>query len=123
MIALDTSVVVALFASWHEGHRQVVSALRGEKDIRLPEHVAFETYSVLTRLPPPYRLAPRPVLEFLERRFPRGWLRLDARGGRSLLREADNLGLTGGAVYDALVGATARRARVRLLSRDRRAAP
>lgn len=123
MIALDTSVVVALFATWHEGHQVVASALRGETDVRLPEHVAFETYSVLTRLPPPHRLAPDPVITLLSRRFPGAWLRLDADGRHSLLREAGNLGLTGGAVYDALVGATARRAGARLLSRDRRAVP
>ena len=123
MIALDTSVVVALFASWHEGHRRVVAALRGASDVRLPEHVAFETYSVLTRLPPPHRLPPEPVLTFLGRRFPGGWLALDADGRRGLLREAGELGLTGGAVYDALVGATARHAGARLLSRDRRAVP
>ena len=50
MIALDTSVVVALFASWHEGHRRVVSAVRGEREVGWPEHGAFETYAGLTRL-------------------------------------------------------------------------
>ena len=123
MIALDTSVVVALFASWHEGHRRVVSALRGERDVGMPEHVAYETYSVLTRLPPPHRLPPDPVLTFLRRRFPGAWLGLDADSRRELLREVGELGLTGGAVYDALIGATARGAGARLLSRDRRAVP
>ena len=123
MIALDTSVVVALLATWHEGHRVVAAALRDEADIRLPEHVALEAYSVLTRLPPPHRLSPAPVLDFLDRRFRSEWLRLDADGHRELLRGASDLGLTGGAIYDALVGATALSAGARLLSRDRRAAP
>ena len=123
MIALDTSVVVALLATWHEGHETVAEALSGEADVRLPEHVALEAYSVLTRLPPPHRLSPAPVLAFLGRRFPGTWLGLDSDGHRELLREAGDLQLSGGAIYDALVGATARSAGARLLSRDRRAAP
>lgn len=115
-------MVVALLATWHEGHEVVAAALRDEADVRLPEHVAIEAYSVLTRLPPPHRLPPAPVMTFLNRRFPDAWLALDVDGHRQLLREASDLQLTGGAVYDALVGATARQAGARLLSRDRRAA-
>lgn len=121
MIAVDTSVVVAMLATWHEGHDAVSAALRDLGDVQLPAHVALESYSVLTRLPPPHRLAPTPVLAFLNRRFPGTWLALDPEGHRELLREAGDLHLSGGAVYDALVGATARRAGARLLSRDRRA--
>lgn len=50
MIAVDTSVVVAAFASWHEGHASAVSALARRP--RLPTHVTVEAFSVLTRLPP-----------------------------------------------------------------------
>lgn len=50
MIAADTSVVVAAFASWHEGHESALVALARRP--RLPGHVALESYSVLTRLPP-----------------------------------------------------------------------
>jgi predicted nucleic acid-binding protein len=123
LIALDTSAVVALFATWHEGHSAVAAALRDEADVRLPGHVAFEAYSVLIRLPPPHRISPAPVLAFLDRRFHLPWLELDADGQRELLREAADLRLTGGAIYDALIAATARGAGARLLSRDRRAAP
>jgi predicted nucleic acid-binding protein len=123
LIALDTSVVVALFATWHEGHSAVAAALRDEADVRLPGHVALEAYSVLTRLPPPHRLAPAPVHAFLSRRFQLPWLELDSDGRRELLREASDLRLAGGAIYDALVAATARNAGAQLLSRDRRAAP
>ncbi len=123
MIALDTSVVVALLATWHEGHPVAAAALRDEKDVRLPGHVALEAYSVLTRLPPPHRLSPAPVLEFLNRRFDLPWLALDSDGQRELLREASDLRLAGGAIYDALVAATARSAGALLLSRDQRAAP
>jgi len=43
--------VVAGFASWHEGHRSAAAALARKP--RVPAHVLVETYSVLTRLPPP----------------------------------------------------------------------
>jgi hypothetical protein len=51
LIAVDTSVVVAAFASWHEGHLAALECLR--RDPRLPAHVAIETFSVITRLPAP----------------------------------------------------------------------
>jgi AbrB family looped-hinge helix DNA binding protein len=38
----------------HEGHRAAHAALTRQS--RLPAHVAAETYSVLTRLPPPHRV-------------------------------------------------------------------
>lgn len=53
MIAVDTSIVVAAFASWHEAHEAARGALSEEP--RLPAQVAVESYSVLTRLPPPHR--------------------------------------------------------------------
>jgi predicted nucleic acid-binding protein len=123
LIALDTSVVIALFATWHEGHGTVAAALRGETDIRLPAHVALEAYSVLTRLPPPHRLRPAPVLAFLNQRFRADWLALESNDHRELLRKVGELALTGGAIYDALIATTAHKAGAQLLSRDRRAAP
>lgn len=68
MIAADTSVVVAAFASWHEGHEAALRALR--RGVRLPAQVLVESYSVLTRLPPPHRAAAAVVESFLAERFP-----------------------------------------------------
>ena len=119
MIALDTSVVVAAFASWHEGHGAAVAALRRRP--RLPAHVGLETYSVLTRLPPPHRAPADVVVAFLLARFPAATLTLPGKGHRALLRTVVNAGLVGGAVYDALVAETARHAGATLLTRDRRA--
>lgn len=42
MIALDTSVVVAAFASWHEDHAATLRSV--SKGARLIGHVAGETY-------------------------------------------------------------------------------
>jgi predicted nucleic acid-binding protein len=120
MIAVDTSVVVAGFASWHEGHGPAAAVLaRGP---RVPAHVLVETYSVLTRLPPPHRAPPDIVTAFLAQRFRQTPLTLAPRAWPRLLDRAAEFGVTGGAVYDALIAATVRQAGATLLTRDRRAA-
>lgn len=119
MIAVDTSVVVAGFASWHEGHPAARTALSAAP--RLPAHVALEVYSVLTRLPPPHRATAAIVVSFLQARFRDPPLALPATDHLALLREASEKGITGGALYDALVAATAKHAGATLLTRDRRA--
>lgn len=119
MIAVDTSVVVAGFASWHAGHGSAAGLLaRGP---RVPAHVLVETYSVLTRLPPPHRAPSDIVTAFLAQRFRQAPLTLAPRAWLRLLDQAAELGVTGGAVYDALIAATARQAGATLLTRDRRA--
>ncbi|MGI9112263.1 MAG: type II toxin-antitoxin system VapC family toxin [Gaiellaceae bacterium] len=120
MIAADSSVVVAAFASWHESHETASRALDG--DVRLPAHAALESYSVLTRLPSPHRAKPELVRSFLADRFPEPVLVLDAGAHERLLDELASLGLTGGAVYDGLICATARELEATLVTCDRRAA-
>jgi predicted nucleic acid-binding protein len=119
LIAVDTSVVVASFASWHEGHRPAAAVLAREP--RVPAHVLVETYSVLTRLPPPHRAPSAIVTAFLTQRFRQTPLTLPPRALLGLLGQVAELGITGGATYDALVAATARHAGATLLTRDRRA--
>jgi predicted nucleic acid-binding protein len=119
VIAVDTSVVVAAFASWHEGHAAALGALR--RKVRLPAQVLIETYSVLTRLPPPHRAAAPLVESYLAERFPGAPLTLPGHAHRALLSAAASAGLAGGAIYDALIAATARHAAALLLTRDRRA--
>src|SRR3982074_1768797 len=55
-ILVDTSVAVALVVADHEHHLATMGAI-GDRQLGLSGHAAFETFSVLTRLPPP---APRP---------------------------------------------------------------
>ncbi len=121
MIAVDTSVVVAAFASWHEGHPSAAAILA--KKPQVPAHVLIETYSVLTRLPPPHRADAHLVAEFLKTAFPEVPLTLPPRDHLRLVQEAAEGGLVGGAIHDALIAATARRAGAQLLTRDRRALP
>lgn len=120
MIAADTSVVVAGFAAWHELHESARRAL--DQGAELVAHCAVETYSVLTRLPPPHRADARVVRDFLADRFPGPYLTLSADGHRRMVRTLADLDVTGGAAYDALVATTALNAGATLLTGDRRAA-
>jgi predicted nucleic acid-binding protein len=120
VIAADTSLAVAAFASWHALHEQARAALR--EGAVLVAHCAIETYSVLTRLPPPHRSAGRLVHEFLELQFPQPHLVLRAEMQRGLTAQLVELGIEGGAVYDALVALTAAGEGATLVSADRRAA-
>jgi predicted nucleic acid-binding protein len=120
VIAIDTSLVVALFASWHEAHESAKEDV--PEEVHLPAHVLLEGYSVLTRLPAPHR-APADIVEaFLRARFKTKLLTLPGEGHRSLLRSALDRGISGGSVYDALIAATAKHAGATLLTRDLRAA-
>jgi predicted nucleic acid-binding protein len=118
--AVDSSVIVAAFATWHEHHELARAAV--ERGVRVIDHCAVESYSVLTRLPPPHRAPPNVVQEFLRLQFPELYLRLSARAHRRfVLGLADRDIIVGGAVYDALVAATAAEHQAILLSCDRRA--
>ena len=120
MKAVDSSVIVAAFATWHEHHELARAAV--ERGVRVIDHCAVESYSVLTRLPPPHRAPPNVVQEFLRLQFPELYLRLSARAHRRfVLGLADRDIIVGGAVYDALVAATAAEHQAILLSCDRRA--
>jgi hypothetical protein len=89
----------------------------------IPAHARIETYSVLTRMPPPHRLAPAVVAELLERWFPgRRTIVPSRRLSREIVKRCGENGVDGGAVYDALIGLTAAEAGVPLMTRDLRAA-
>lgn len=120
MIAPDSSVVIAALAPWHEAHGSARAALL-EAEVRLLAHVAFETTSALSRMPEGRRIAPGVVLEALERGFARPWLSLDAVGSHKALQRAVAAGVRGGALYDALIAATAASNDAEILSADRRA--
>jgi predicted nucleic acid-binding protein len=121
VIAIDTSVAVAAFASWHEDHKLALTAM--QTGPRLIAHVAQETYSVLTRLPPPHRAPADVAVEYLQRNFGDPVLALPASKYGELLSECVAAGVLGGTVYDAFIAATARHAGATLVTLDRRAIP
>jgi len=117
--AVDSSVVVAAFASWHEHHALARKAMAGRP--RLIAHAAVESYSVLTRLPPPHRAQPSIVHTFLTERFVDPYLTLSETGYQELLATVAANQILGGPTYDALIAFTAAEYDATLLSLDRRA--
>lgn len=116
---VDTSTAVALVVADHEAHDETVAAI-GRQALGLAGHSHFETYSVLTRLPSPVRRAPTDVVRIIRHNFPHGRF-LSARRMAALLARLPALGVAGGSVYDALIGAVAQEHGLPLATRDRRA--
>jgi predicted nucleic acid-binding protein len=120
MKAVDSSVVIAAFASWHEHHEIARAALVARP--RLVAHAAVEAYSVLTRLPRPHRAQPSIVHAFLTARFAAPFLTLPAKGYKDLLAAVASRPIVGGSAYDALIAFTANAHQATLITLDRRAA-
>jgi predicted nucleic acid-binding protein len=117
--ACDTSVAVAALDPAHEAHPACRRALVDLRPV-LAGHAAFETYSVLTRMPIPLRLSADQAVSVLAAAFP-GDCWLDAAGMRELRERLAALDIVGGSVYDALVGQASVANGRTLLTRDRRA--
>jgi len=120
MIAVDSSVAIAAFGEWHELNEAARAVL--DAGAAIPAHALLETYSVLSAFPPPYRAAATVVDRWLDARFDRILAPPTAAQQRELVRQLAAAGRIGGAIYDALVAMTARRAGATLVTADRRAA-
>jgi len=119
VVLLDTSTAIALVVEDHEAHVATLDAVRGRR-LGLAGHAWFETYSVLTRLPAGLRRSPADAVRVLTHNFPASGF-LGEVEAADLGVELAEKGISGGAVYDALVGATARQHRRLLVSGDARA--
>ncbi len=117
--AVDTSVAVAALDASHASHGVCRETVQ-ERRPRLSGHAAFETYSVLTRLPGQLAIDAPTAASIIGRVFPATcWL--DAHEAAGLLARLGGIGIAGGAVYDALVGEASRVNGCTLLTRDLRA--
>jgi predicted nucleic acid-binding protein len=121
VITCDTSVLIAAFARWHAEHDVAAEAL--DRVEMLVDHAVVETFSVLTRLPPPRRVPSTLVTDFLRRRFTPSTPRLPNPSSNDVLLVAQRSGISGGAVYDLVVALAAAQRGATLLSLDRRAVP
>lgn len=119
-VLVDTSAAIALLVSDHQHHEVTFRAL-SDRVLGLCGHAAFETFSVLTRLPGSQRLSPTVARRLLEVNFPAS-RQLSATAATALLASLAQQNIAGGAVYDALVAATAVEHAMTLVSRDGRAA-
>jgi predicted nucleic acid-binding protein len=118
-LLVDTSVAVALMVADHRDHATALEGV-GRRRRGLAGHAAFETFSVLTRLPAPARRTPAAVARMVATNFPHTRF-LGTQAATALLAELPGMGIAGGAVYDALVGAVAAEHGLPLITRDRRA--
>lgn len=116
---LDTSVAIPLVVQTHGDHAAVSRWCDGRK-VALSGHAVAETYSVLTRLPGSLRLAPLNAARLLKTRFDAP-LVLGLATSRTLPQRLGELGIVGGAVYDALVALAAVEHDATLATRDARA--
>lgn len=120
MRVVDSGVVIAAFASWHESHDLAHRELVARPQIAA--HSLVEAFSVLTRLPAPHRVPPALAAEFLATAFGDGPLTLAGPELVGLVtRKLPAVGLSGGATYDALIAETVRSAKGVLVTLDRRA--
>ena len=118
-VAVDTSVAVPLLVQTHRAHNAVVRWWNG-RQVALAGHALAETYSVLTRLPGDVRVAPGDAARLLRERFTEPLL-LDAEVAGRLADVLSEFGITGGAVYDAMVALAAAEHGADLATRDARA--
>ena len=111
----DTSGLVAALCSWHEHHARTVAELEwrasADEQLVLAAHSLVETYSVLTRLPPPGRLRASDAIALIEA----NWrdtpvVHLTGRETWGVLRDAERRRAKGGATYDMLIAASALKA-------------
>lgn len=105
----------------HRAHDEVVRWWGG-REVALSGHAFAETYAVLTRLPADVRLAPLDAARLLLERFAAP-LVLGADTSARVVDLLSEVGIAGGAVYDALVALAAVEHGVELATRDRRARP
>jgi hypothetical protein len=117
---VDSGVVVAGFASWHQAHPAAIGELAGKPQIAA--HSFVEAFSVLTRLPAPHRAPAELVSRFLDAAFLEDPLTLESRRYRRLVtHRLPAAGISGGATYDALIAETVRAVDGTMVTLDRRA--
>jgi toxin FitB len=118
-LAVDTSVAIPLLVQTHVEHAAVTRWL-AHRAVALSGHAAVETYSVLTRLPGDLRVAPTDAARLIHERFTTP-LPLSSTTSARLYDVLADLGIAGGAVYDALVALAAIEHDAELATRDARA--
>jgi predicted nucleic acid-binding protein len=126
-VFLDTSVLVAGLIDFGPQSAPAHSLLHAvaEKTVTPAAtawHCCLEFFSVTTRLPPEFRLAPPDALRLLEEEiFARMAVHdLPAADRAALLRAAAQDGIAGGRIYDAHIAEVARAAQADVIVTDNR---
>ena len=116
---VDTSVAIPLLVATHPAHAQV-QRWAHDHDLALSGHALGESYAVLTRLPGDVRVSPGDAARLLSARFSAPLL-LAPETATTLPEVLSAAQISGGAVYDALVGLAAKEHDLPLATRDGRA--
>jgi len=99
------NVQVSVISCVNYRRSETAECVRGKR-LGLCGHASFETFSVLTKLPPPLRRPPAMVGAVLHSTFPCSRY-LSPAAASELIAQLAGKGVAGGAVYDALVAAAA----------------
>ena len=126
-VFLDTSVILAGLVDLGPQSAPAQSLLHGVAEKRLTPaatawHCCLEFFSVSTRLPPEFRLAPADAVKLIEEEvFGRMTIHDLPSGDRlDLLRMCGRDGIAGGRIYDAHIAEVARAARASVIVTDNR---
>lgn len=117
-LTADTSVVVAALSTWHR--LQAVCRRRLDSVDWLPAHTMAESVSILNRLPGNLAVSLDVAIASVRGLCDRA-RQLPAERYLPMLDSLSRARLGGGAVYDAIIAATAAEHGATLLSLDRRA--
>lgn len=120
-VLFDTSVLVAAIVEAHPAHERALPWLSrgrsGEVEALVCAHSAAETFAVLSTLPLSPRIGPGLARQLVQRNVltVTRVVTLSARDYAVVIDDAGDLGVAGGAVYDALIARAAAKADVDLL--------
>ena len=108
----DTSVLVAILSPWNPMHERSRVAITNYRDMGntlcIAAHSVVETYSVLTRMPPPHRITATAAGDAVSALL--GGARVVALSAAEVVERVSDMAaddIRGGAVYDALIIETA----------------
>jgi predicted nucleic acid-binding protein len=119
-VLFDTNVVVAALVIDHEMHSKcqpwLSRAQGGEFEGFVATHSLAEIYSILTRLPMPYRVGAATAQRLLTENLTQfSKVSLTAEDYETTIAAIVSLGITGGGIYDALIAQAALQANVDIL--------
>jgi predicted nucleic acid-binding protein len=115
---LDSSVLVAAFYGDHPHHAASLDVFTrfGKKDVSCAAHSLFEVYSALTRMPRKHRISGEQAMLFIRNILERLTIvGLTEDEYAETLQTFADLGVAGGAIYDALLAGCALKARAETL--------
>lgn len=106
--------MIAAALPQHEHHQATVDDLvrrrAAGQTLLMAAGAVLEAYAVLTRLPPPHRLAPADAIAVLERNWASSEsVALTGPETWRALRQQASTGVAGGRIYDGVIAACARK--------------